>query len=43
MNRNLVSELCGSLGKDILSEGSEVGGCLACSRNSKEDGVAVTK
>lgn len=43
MKTNLVRARGGNSGKDILSKGSEVGGCLACSRNTQEVGAAVTQ
>lgn len=43
MKTNLVRARGGNPGKDILSKGSEVGGCLACSRNTQEVGAAVTQ
>lgn len=39
VERYFVSKLWGHLGKDIVSKGSEVGRCLACS--SMEVGMAV--
>ena len=38
----LWHELWGNLGKSILSKGSDVGGCLAYSRNSRKTSVTST-